>query len=142
MLRPNSRHEKQLFWQIIIGAVFTLAFILVGMVSCAAQEHKGHKPEDMAAHTKFYKTWNMPDNRAVSCCHDQDCSSAEAYQKNGKWYARQTGDIGEFTEIPPNKVELDRDSPDGRNHLCGRKYTYMGAGSGFTVFCFIAGAGG
>ncbi len=35
MLRPNSQYERQLFWQLIIGAVFTLAFILVGMVSCA-----------------------------------------------------------------------------------------------------------
>ena len=123
------------FKYVAVGAVLLLIWSCIPAISAESHTHEG-------AAGKFYQTWTMPDNRAVSCCHSEDCSSAEAYQKNGKWYARQTGDIGEFTEIPPNKVELDRDSPDGRNHLCGRKYTFMGAGSGFTVFCFIAGAGG
>lgn len=98
-----------------------------------------HRPQDMDLHHQFYSSWTMPDNRAVSCCHDEDCKPAEAYMKNGQWYARQDGDNGDFTPIEPKKVEQDRDSPDGRSHLCGRRYGF--SGNNFSVFCFLPASG-
>jgi hypothetical protein len=145
MLRPNSRHERQLFWQIIIGAVFTLAFILVGMSSCAQAQHVGHPPQDMELHRKFYSTWMMPDNRRVSCCHDEDCSPAQAKKVNGTWFARKT-DNDEWVQIPQNKVDIgladSPDVPDARALLCGRKFAGGFGADVFTVFCFTAGQGG
>lgn len=123
----------------ILACILALMFLMTALLSRAyAQDHSGHRPQDMEAHRKFYNTWNMPDNRSISCCHDQDCRPAEARQINGQWFARQDGDDGDFTPIPPNKVETERDTPDGRNHLCGRR----SGPHNFTTFCFIAGAGG
>jgi hypothetical protein len=124
------------FRGLLFVALFAFAFVSFAW----GQEHSGHRPQDLQLHQKFYKTWMMPDNRAVSCCHDEDCRPAEAHLKNGKWWARQEGDQGDFTEIPPNKVEEERDSPDGRSHLCGRRYG-GGWSNGFTVFCFKPGGG-
>jgi hypothetical protein len=113
---------------------------LIATWPAKAEEHNGHRPQDMELHHKFYKTWMMPDNRAISCCHDEDCKPAEAKQIDGKWYARQEGDQGNFTPIPAHKIEQERDTPDGRNHLCGRRYGFNTGD--FTVFCFIFGNGG
>lgn len=114
--------------------------ILVAVASCAkAQEHK-HPAQDADIHHKFYSTWQMPDNRNVSCCHDEDCFPSQSKFSDGSWYARKSDD-DEWIKIPKNKIEQDRDSPDGRSHLCGRKYTFMGAGQNFTVFCFLPAAG-
>jgi hypothetical protein len=81
----------------------------------------------------------MPDNRAVSCCHDSDCEPAQAKQINGQWFARKDSDTGNYTPIPPQKEEHDRDSPDGRSHLCGQRFGFNEGR--LTVFCFIAGGG-
>lgn len=115
--------------------------ILLCLVACPvlAQDHSGHRKQDMPNHLKFYNSWMQPDNRSVSCCHDKDCRSAEAHMKNGQWYARQDGDDGDFTPIPPQKVEQERDSPDGRSHLCGQRYGFNG--NQFSVFCFLPAAG-
>lgn len=119
-------------------AVLVLLFAL-GCWAFADEPHK-HRPQDLDLHHRFYNTWKMPDNRAISCCNDQDCAPAEARQKpDGSWEARQEGDTGNFTPVPPKKVEQDRDSPDGRSHLCGRR---LGIGNEMYVYCFIAGAGG
>jgi hypothetical protein len=107
---------------------------------CVAQEMEmrhGHPPQDMEIHQKFYKTWMMPSNRSISCCNAEDCSPAESKFENGHWLARKVGDTGNFTPIPAAKIERDRDTPDGRSHVCGRRY-----GEDFVVFCFIPGAGG
>jgi hypothetical protein len=119
----------------------TAAVVLFSLGCCAfADEPHKHRPQDLDIHHKFYKTWTMPDNRAISCCHDDDCQPAEARQRaDGSWEARQEGDPGGFTPVPKAKVEYDRDSPDGRNHLCGRR---LGIGNDFYVYCFISGAGG
>lgn len=50
---------------------------------------------------------------------------------NGQWYARKVGML-QWLAVPVTKVELKRDNPDGRNHLCA---------IGETVLCFIAGGG-
>ena len=120
---------------IILVALFTIAFVSFAL----AQEHSGHRPQDMGLHHRFYSTWMMPSNRAVSCCHDEDCKPAEAYMKNGHWFARQEDDTGEFTEVDPARVEQERDSPDGRSHLCGRRYGW--SNNSFSVFCFLPASG-
>jgi hypothetical protein len=85
----------------------------------------------------------MPTNRAVSCCNDQDCKPAEAYMKNGRWYARHEGDTQPFTLIPQERVDIglpdSPDPPDHRAHLCGMRYA--GPEGELTVFCFISGGG-
>ena len=137
----EDRMERALRW-IMLGAVIfvSLMFILVALIGNALAQHVGHPPEHMGLHDKFYKTWKMPDNRAISCCHDEDCQPAEArLRSDGTWEARQEGDKGNFTPVPPSKVEHDRDSPDGRNHLCGRR---LGIGNDFYVYCFLPAAGG
>lgn len=105
-----------------------------------AQDHSGHRAQDVETHIRFYNSWMMPDNRGVSCCHDKDCRPAEVRNINGRLHARQEGDEGDFTLIPPAKIEQDRDSPDGRNHLCGSRYGFNGGQ--FSVFCFVFGNAG
>lgn len=119
---------------VIVVVLFSVAFVSLAW----GQEHRGHPAQDMEIHRKFYSNWMMPDNRAVSCCHDEDCFPAQAKRVDGQWYARKTDDE-EWIPIPASKVEQDRDTPDGRSHLCGRKYNVFA--SGFVVFCFIAGSG-
>lgn len=45
----------------------------------------------------------------------------------------------QFVPIPEQKEEHERDTPDGRSHLCGSRAFPSGD---FNVYCFIAGAGG
>ncbi len=127
---------------VVIGAFVALFLVVVALVffsvsKALAQEHH-HRPQDANLHDQFYKTWMMPENRSISCCHDQDCQPAQAYEKDGSWYAKQDGDDKGFTKIPPQKIEQERDSPDGRSHLCGRRYFFSGE---FTVFCFLPAGG-
>ncbi len=103
-----------------------------------AQDMSGHPHRDQAIHELFYNTWMMPDNPAISCCHQQDCAPAETYWLNGHWMARKVTDTGDFTPIPEQKVEQGRDSPDGRSHLCGSRSFPSGD---FNVYCFIPGSG-
>ena len=63
---------------------------IVALVLLLGAAFAQHKPEHMELHHKFYSTWMMPDNRSVSCCHDEDCEPAEAHQVDGIWYARKT----------------------------------------------------
>jgi hypothetical protein len=138
MLTAEDRIRQAIGW-IIFGAVL-FVIGMIGLVVALADEPHKHRPQDLDIHYKFYNTWKMPSNREISCCHEQDCAPAEARQlSNGQWEARQLGDTGNFTPIPPEKVEYDRDSPDGRNHLCGRR---LGIGNDFYVYCFIAANGG
>ena len=128
------------FW---LGLVLVCAVVLAVSVALLVGARAEHKPEHMALHHQFYATWMMPDNRAVSCCHDEDCEPAEAYQKDGFWYARKISEVyehPEYTKIPPQKVETERDSPDGQSHICGRRYNGF-AGPGMSVFCFVPGNG-
>lgn len=134
-MTAEDRMKRALVIFLLAAAI--VIFLIAGMIRALAQ----HPPEHMALHDKFYKTWMMPDHPSISCCHDEDCKPAEAHMRNGQWYARQEGDSGDFTPIPPQKVEQNRDTPDGRNHLCGRRYSFNGNNQ-FSVFCFVAGQGG
>ena len=108
--------------------------ILILAVGPAIAQEGHHPPRDQAIHERFYSTWMMPNNRNVSCCHNEDCSPAEARLENGNWIARKVGE-GDWTYVPPWKIEYDRDSPDGRSHLCGRHFIRNGIDE-LTVFCF------
>jgi hypothetical protein len=118
--------------RIALLGVTALGFLLpLAVPRLAAQEHH-HQPQHAAIHDTFYKTWMRPDMPTVSCCSDRDCAPAEARMQNGGWIARKYGETV-WHRIPPEKVEYNRDSPDGRNHLCEMNNN---------VFCFIVGAGG
>lgn len=123
-------------WLLLAAVSFAL---LCGLMFVPALGQDHHRPQDMDIHERFYSTWMMPDNRSISCCSKHDCEPAEAYQKDGQWFARKESDTGNFTPVPRTKVETERDSPDGRNHLCGRSGSNGGELS--AVYCFIAGSG-
>ena len=95
-----------------------------------------HPPQDQFLHEKFYSTWRMPDNPAVSCCNDADCYPTEIKYVDGNLFAKRRED-GKFIAIPPEKVERNRDNPDGRNHLCAPPPNAYHAAD--TVFCFALG---
>jgi len=56
----------------------------------------------------------------------------------GNIYARRRED-GQYILIPPQKVERNRDNPDGRNHLCAPPPNSYHPTD--TVFCFSLGGG-
>jgi hypothetical protein len=81
-----------------------------------AQEHH-HPPQDVQLHEKFYSTWYMPDQPTKSCCNKQDCYPTEIKYAGKGLFARPRED-GEWIVVPPQKIERNRDNPDGRNHVC------------------------
>jgi hypothetical protein len=85
----------------------------------AAQDaaHRHHPSQDQVLHEKFYSTWHKPDNPTLSSCNNSDCYSTEIQYVDGKLYARRRED-GKYILIPSQKIERNRDNPDGRNHLC------------------------
>jgi hypothetical protein len=95
-----------------------------------------HPPQDQHLHKKFYSTWRMPDNPSLSCCNEADCYPTEIKYIDGKTYAKRRED-GEYTSVPPEKVERNWDNPDGRNHHCAppRNISH----SSDTEFCFALG---
>jgi hypothetical protein len=131
--------EKKLLIRVVLFCL-VIAFGIVFAFVANAQEHH-HPPQDQEIHERFYSTWMMPDNRNVSCCHNEDCSPAESRFENGHWLARKSGEEdSDFTEIPDAKIERERDSPDGRSHVCGRRHWMNG--KMMSVFCFIPGISG
>jgi len=118
--------------------ILSLLILILAVGPAMAQE--GHQPpRDQAIHERFYSTRMMPQNRNVSCCNNHDCSPAEARLENGDWIARKVGE-DDWAYVPPAKIDYDRDSPDGRSHLCGRHFVRNGIDE-LTVFCFIPGLG-
>jgi hypothetical protein len=100
------------------------------------QAERRHPPRDMALHEKFYSTWHMPDNPALSCCNNADCYPTDIKYVEGNIYAKRRED-GKYILIPPQKVERSRDNPDGRNHLCAPPPSL--SNSSDTVYCFTLG---
>lgn len=113
-------------------AIVAVQLGLLGGIAAAQHVHQ-HPPQHAALHDQFYKTWMMPDDRKRSCCSDRDCAPTLAVRRGPKGWEGQRESDGEWLEIPPDKVEYDRDSPDGRAHMCS---------AGKMVFCFIVGSGG
>lgn len=95
-----------------------------------------HPRQDQLLHEKFCSTWHMPNNPSVSCCNDADCYPTEIQYVDGNIYAKRRED-GKYIAIPPEKVERNRDNPDGRNHLCAPPPNV--AHPSDTVFCFALG---
>lgn len=114
-------------------AVCTVGVVILLMLLVSpARSAEGHTHEGDVG--RFYQSWMMPDSPKTSCCHDQDCSPAASRIVNGRWEAQRDG---AWISVPNQKIEQNRDSPDGRSHLCGRP----AYGGGFSVFCFVAGNG-
>lgn len=119
------------FRRYVLRRMAVLAVALVTVTSAAAQ-HRHHPVADMPLHEKFYSTWYMPDQPTKSCCNNQDCAPvSEVRFVGGHIEARRVSD-GQWLRIPRNKMELNRDSPDGNSHLCS---------FGPAVYCFILGSG-
>jgi hypothetical protein len=114
-----------------------VAAVIMFAVSPAAAQHR-HSSQDEALHEKFYSTWFMPDNPAKSCCNKADCYPTEIKYAGGEVYARRRED-GKCIPIPPQKVEHNRDNPDGRSHLCAPPPNSSNPAD--TVFCFSLGGG-
>jgi hypothetical protein len=135
----NNRHGmpggRSRFHRAVRRACLTTGLVFV--VSTAAAQHR-HPPQDEALHEKFYSTWYMPDNPTSSCCNKADCYPTEIKYVGGSVYARRRED-GKYILIPPQKVERNRDNPDGRNHLCAPPPNSSYAAD--TVFCFSLGGG-
>jgi hypothetical protein len=129
---PKTRPELSI-WPCFI-MLFVLAFSATGN----AQEHRTHPFPDLALHEKFYSTWYMPDEPTRSCCGAADCYPTEVRVLGDLIYARRRED-GKWLRIPPQKVEHNRDNPDGRNHLCAPPP--MGSDPPDTVYCFALGSG-
>jgi hypothetical protein len=141
-MRLRSLDGQKGFGEMQGNARVVVLILLAGMLACfanalilsAARGQNAPHPHHGADH--FYATWYMPDKPAVLCCNMNDCAPARAKFENGVWFARWTDDEP-WVQIPPHKVERERDMPDGQAHLCGYR-EYKGD---FTVYCFGAGAG-
>jgi hypothetical protein len=121
--------DLKLAW--LAGGIVVLGFLF--LISPAFAQAHHHPPEHAELHESFYQNWMRPDQPTVSCCNKLDCAPAEARMVNGVWMARRDRDAN-WLRVPPEKIEQNRSSPDGRNHLCA-------SWSGGAVFCFVPGGG-
>ena len=97
-----------------------------------AQEIHHHEGQT-AEVDRFYSTWMQPDYPTQSCCNKTDCYSPDKTEfKNGQWWFEHR-ETGRMFPVPAHKIEQNRDSPDGRNHVCANPQGY--------VYCFKIGGG-
>lgn len=129
-MTPGVRGWFVLFLLAMSALSFSCA---AGLSIKVARGAEGHT--HAGAVGRFYQSWMMPDAPHLSCCHDEDCGPAQSRFQNGHWEARWRSE-DEWTPIPVGKVEQDRDTPDGRSHMCGRKSGVRGE---VIVFCFVRG---
>ena len=107
----------------------------LGMLLLTLAWAQHHHPGETETVDRFYSTWMQPDNIYQSCCNLIDCYSPERVEmKGGYWYFERREDHI-MVRVPPEKIEMYRDNPDGRNHVCA------GPPTSGTVYCFIVGAG-
>jgi len=125
---------KLLFWSCLCCLLAVRVQAQEGGQGQAALHH--HPPQDQLLHEKFYSAWHMPDNPSVSCCNEADCYPTEIKYVDGELYAKRRED-GKYIAVPPQKVERNRDNPDGRNHLCAPPPNVLHPSD--TVFCFTLG---
>jgi hypothetical protein len=98
-------------------AFAVLVFALSFQLSPAQAEDHHHPAADVPIHEQFYSSWMMPDKPERSCCNQRDCYPTEARYRDGFWEAKRRED-GQYVRVPWEKVEQNRDNPDGRNHVC------------------------
>ena len=123
-------------WKIVawVSTFYVLwCIVLVLYDTNAFGQGHNHPSEDEAIHEKFYSNWYMPDNPARSCCSNYDCYPTEA-QYDGRYWWVVSKWTGARLYIPTSKIELNRDNPDGRNHVCVNPHNDE-------VLCFIVGGG-
>lgn len=114
------------------------AFLLLGSLNSGGAAEHAHPAADVPLHEQFYSTWYMPDNPTKSCCNKADCYPTEMkYDEKGRIFAKRRED-GKWLYVKPEKIERNRDSPDGRNHLCAPPPVHYPPD---TVFCFALGGG-
>jgi hypothetical protein len=114
-------------------------FVVAACQAANAQEHRTHPSADLPLHEKFYSTWFMPDQPKQSCCNKADCYPTEVRMAGDTIYARRRED-GKWLRIPAHKIERNRDSPDGRSHLCAPPPTTLSWPPN-SVYCFALGSG-
>jgi hypothetical protein len=125
MAEPQDQGEPMTRAAIALAACLAPA---LGIAARADEHH--HPPQDAPLHEQFYSTWMRPDQPDKSCCNKRDCAPVTQVRRVGnRWQALRDG---EWLTIPPEKIEVNRDSPDGRSHLCA---------IGLSVICFVLGAG-
>lgn len=123
MRSPRQRTILLILWSMVL---------VVGLLSALHLARAEHPMQDQAIHEKFYSTWQRPDDRQYSCCGEHDCYPVEAKLEGGTWFFKHR-ETGNWLPVPVEKIETERDNPDGRNHVCANS-------EGF-VFCFIPGGG-
>jgi hypothetical protein len=124
---------KSLLWSCLCGL---FAIRVEAQEGGLGHSVRHHPPEDQLLHDKFYSTWRMPDNPSASCCNDADCYPTEIRYVDGQIYAKRRED-GKYILVPSQKIERNRDNPDGRNHLCAPPPSALQPSD--TVFCFALG---
>jgi hypothetical protein len=111
--------------------------VWLGLVIGATAEEEIHHHDGMSADVdRFYSTWMRPDEPTVSCCNRVDCYPTQVKNVGGTWFARQR-ESGNFIAVPASRIEQNRDSPDGRNHVCMTSNTQAPR-----VYCLKIGGGG
>ena len=121
-----------------LTAIIAASLILVLRGQAVAQEHREHPAADLPLHEKFYSTWYMPDEPTRSCCNKADCYPTQVKFHDGQWWAMRRED-GKYIPIPWKKVEVHRNNPDGRNHLCAPPPSPHQPPN--AVYCFALGGG-
>ena len=111
---------------------FVVVIVLLLLYPLAHAQHKHGDEVITGATGKFYETWMRPDMPTVSCCNRLDCAAVSGVRVVGGHYEAQRKSDGQWLRIPADKIEHNRDSPDGQSHMCS-----MGA----TVYCFLAAGG-
>lgn len=97
-----------------------------------SEEEIHHHAGESAEVDQFYSTWMRPDNRSLSCCNKVDCYATQVKNYGGTWFARHR-ETGDFIPVADTKIEYDRDSPDGRSHMCATPFKI--------VYCLKIGGG-
>lgn len=125
-------------WVFMVSGILVAALIvlLLSTARSRGQEHF-HHAQDAPIHEQFYSTWFMPDQPTKSCCNLADCYPVERVEwRNGELYAMRRED-GRMIHVPQQKIEHNRDNPDGRSHMCAPPPNR----SGDQVYCFTLGGG-
>jgi hypothetical protein len=133
-------------WNLCRARHFAYSFMLPGTMMllessgrfAALAQERQHPAEHMELHERFYSSWYMPDEPNRSCCNKADCYPTQVKFEYGQWWAMRRED-GKYIPIPWKKFEVNRNNPDGRNHLCAPAPSAHHPPN--AVYCFALGGG-